>query len=201
VIGAEGVAQAAALLLERDTPTRVATLALELGPVLDDADATPVTIYPHAVDSDEVPADAYPWLEVRIGQSSVLGVVERTDAGDTFRLRYDLEIFAWAIGAGYAQTQAIRNRLQLAVREVLLAAGTLPDVPSSIDVTSIREERAPTGFDESLESPVTAGRTRMSVTVDELLPIPPIGTVETVTVDTPRVAGPDDPLDDFGEAV
>lgn len=140
------------------------------------------TVLPH--DVDNLGIEQWPAVLV-IGQNMTGAVLlDVDDAGDElYRCTYRLHVYVFARGPSYAGTDALRKRLTLGVRELLLVQpGPAPQV--LVDRTTLTESYSDLALDEQSRT-VGAAYIRVDVTVEESLN-PEVAAVraDAVVVDT-----------------
>lgn len=147
MIGPEGVAASLAALLRDAIVEEVAVTTAVNGPLMDgtglptdddpdvvDADAIAALVTPRLIvpappaDISEVQIDDWPFLaiDVRSAPKSAplpsAGTPPGIDVGNArdYTFEYEARVFTWVRGDGYTQVKAVRDRLMLTVRQVLL---------------------------------------------------------------------------------
>lgn len=135
-------------------------------------------------DVDDLGIEEWPAVLV-VGQNMTSAVLlEEDDDGDElYRCTYRLHVYVFVRGPSYAGTDALRKRLTLGVRELLLVRpGLAPDVQA--DRTSLTESYSDLALDEQSRT-VGAAYIRVDVTVEESLD-PEVAAVraDAVVVDT-----------------
>lgn len=199
MIGAEGLAAGLAGMLLDQIGGRVDALsdtngwladgtglpAVAGGPV--DVDTIHALVVPQLVspappaDVAEVVIDDWPFLAISVRGAPQLRRIDLVDAvGDVFEVTYAARIYVWVRGDGYAQVKAVRDRLMLATREVVLANQLIGDGIRLIEQT-LSEDYAPVGVDATLEATIGAGWIQAQWRSQETLAQPVIGPVASVT--------------------
>jgi hypothetical protein len=213
VIGPEGVGLLIAGVLSDTIVAEVDALAAELGPLADgtgtdpDEALAPVSLVaPQLIspappdDVTVVPVDQWPFLAVSVRATPRIVLID-TDpylgapggpiSGDVYDCDYTARIYTWVRGDGYTQTKAIRDRLMLAVRQVLLRnqASTSARLVADRGGSALTEDFAPIGVDAQLQQTIGAGWTQGVWRVQETLGQPAIDPSPTQTVVTVSLAG------------
>ncbi|KWW97402.1 hypothetical protein LI90_4374 (plasmid) [Carbonactinospora thermoautotrophica] len=179
--GLEGACTLLADRLRAALPGKTAELRTRYGA---DPAALPdvVTVEPH--DVDQLGVEQWPAVLVVGQETRGIRPVDVGPTSEVYQVRYALRVFVWARGDGYAQTDTLRKRLTLGVRELLLTRRLLAPA-GRVEPSSLAESYSDLARDE-------AGRTiggafiAVEVTLEETLTseTPPVGMVDTVSVDT-----------------
>lgn len=198
MLGAREVSDAVADRLAELLPSEVSRLDAELGtatagtvpgedPVAD-LDAQPRLVTSTATPAEGVGFDHWPLVQVAAPRIVSTAVVDRGGPeGDLVRQRWSLRLGVWARGDGYERTAAVRDRLTLAVLELLLRhpawrleRGTIAVVPDRLagEVATVEED--------GQGAMVSAARVSVEVDVDSWLTPARAehGPATTVTTDT-----------------
>lgn len=213
--GPEGLAAAIAQLLNDSIVAEVDLTTAELGPLadgtglpaapgdpVDDAAiaalVTPQLIAPAPPDDPtNVPVEQWPFLAVavqrtletrRLDMDPWHGRPGGAVAGIVYEVTYQARIHTWVRGDGYEQTKAVRDRLALTVRQLVLRHQGIDAV--RLVESTVREEYSPVGLDTTLEASVGVAFLQASWRSQETLLTdtygPPASTTVTVQVaDTP----------------
>jgi hypothetical protein len=176
VTGPEGLALALAALLQDQIVGEVALTTAELGPLADgtglaapvDDEAIAALVTPQLIspappdDPTQVPVDQWPFLAVavqrvtdlrRIDMDPYVGAEGGQLAGNVYEVTYQARLHTWVRGDGYEQTKAVRDRLAVTVRQLVLRHQKVADGIRLVEQT-IREEYSPVGLDTSLEASI-----------------------------------------------
>lgn len=167
MIGYAGVQTLVAAELAAHLPARLALLSTQLGPVLGGRDATPAFVASGQRAADHVGFDDWPFLlVVAQGMPQLRGSGMEPDGTREYRARYTTRVFAWVRGNGYEEVDAVRARLVLAAREVLLTGQQLA-ATVRIDETTWDERYSDVGTDDALATSVGAAWLGFVVEVQE----------------------------------
>lgn len=147
-------------------------------------------------DVTNVGVDEWPFLAVSVRSTPRIrqldmdpwaGSGQPRAAGTVFDVDYAARIYTWVRGDGYAQTKAVRDRLMLTVRQVILRNQVVG--PVRLVAPTVSEEFAPIGVDAALEASIGAGWTQATWRAQETLDAATYGAPAQVTVtvrpDTP----------------
>jgi hypothetical protein len=169
VRGAAGVTTAVAQALAGHVPARLALLELENGPLeygsggTDTPEVVRLDPAPRFVaagqrSADDVRLEDWPFLLV-VAQRVASGMLDETGVSPRgareYLVGYTLRIFVWARGDGFVQTTAVRDRLTLAVREVLLTHQQVAPW-LRLDATTLDEAYSDVALDPDLASTIAA---------------------------------------------
>lgn len=192
MLGPESVGQQLEQLLAAAVPARVVVLDAELGPIvpgeLDGEDlVTPRLVTSTMIPARDVAIGDWPFLVVVVQRASRFVRADVDDGALLFDVDYPAHVFVWARGDGWHHTARVRERLTLAVREVLLGRQQLtPDI--RLTESTYREAYSEVGTDPELGATVAATRIEATFTARErLTPPAPLGSVATISVDTPHL--------------
>ncbi|ASX98686.1 hypothetical protein SEA_COLUCCI_15 [Arthrobacter phage Colucci] len=142
MLGPEGVARALVYRLQERFPGKLAELRARLA--IDAAELPELAaLYAHEVDLRAV--NEYPFLSVvELDTSGQLGnrQVDTDTDYDEYSYRYRMRVFVWSMASAHIETDLLRKRLALAVREVLLNDKILYDLNgqyAEVDPKTLKE--------------------------------------------------------------
>lgn len=213
--GPEGLAAALAALLEDQIVGEVALTTLELGPLadgtglpanpgdpIDDAAiaglVTPQLIAPAPPDDvTTIEVSSWPFLAVAVQRAPQLRRLDMDPwtvagsqvAGIVYEVTYQARLHTWVRGDGYAQTKAVRDRLALTVRQLVLRHQLVAGGIRLIEQT-VLEEYSPVGIDTSLEATVGVAYLQAQWRAQETLLTDTDGPASEVTVTVGRADTP-----------
>jgi hypothetical protein len=206
VLGAEGVAAALADTLTLNIVGELEAVNIERGLLSDGSDPTdaavaqllvPQLIAPRPPDVDQVEIDEWPLIGVQVRTTPMIRAVDVTDdepdmdlaavpgsGGVDYLVTYNARVSVWVRGDGYALVGALRDRLMLATRCVLLRNQRIgaTQVVRLVE-QQLSENYAPVGVDERLGATIGAAFIDGQWTADERLLMASYGPAETI--DTP----------------
>lgn len=172
MIGARGAAQLLLDALAARIVARLALLEASAGALVEGAVAEPRLLSATPLPPETVGLDDWPFITATPARSPAF---RRTDAGtvaDTYLATHELRLVAWVTGPGYVETDAARDRLVLALVELLLTEGLL-GTDAAVLRESIAVDWSPIGVDEDLAATVGAAAITCTVGVEELLELEP----------------------------
>lgn len=164
--------------LEARLPAVLETLAAQEGPEAVAALETPRFYATH--EAPQLALDEWPAVVVVGQEAGDLRLVDRLDEGasygDVYEATYRLRVFTFARAQSYAEVSAARDRLALAVRQVLLEELSVGDDDARVDPTSIRESYSDVMPDE-LGRSVAAAFLEVAITLTETVTLTALATV------------------------
>ncbi len=183
MIGYGGVQGIVATALATRLPARLALLDTQLGPVLNGRSAVPAFVASGMRSADQVGLDDWPFVLTVVQGLPQLRLAEMEDDGaQVFWNRYGVRCFVWARGDGFEETDSVRARLTLAVREVLLTGVQFTTAVKLIP-TTVDERYSDVGVDDTLASSVAASWVGFQVEAREVLtPRTPGAPLAAITV-------------------
>jgi hypothetical protein len=181
VIGVEGASQLLADAMAAGVPARLAELEerLELEP---GTVTRPQLVLPR--DEWHLRLEDYPAILVVPQEVRGMERLDVTDdGGEAYAVRYAMRVFVWARGEHASDTDLVRKRLTLAVREALLMPGALGDV-GVIDPVSLGESYSDVAEDDEIKATIAAAFIACDVVLEETMSGPgPNYSADAVLVD------------------
>lgn len=172
MIGARGAAQLVLDALAARIVARLELLEASRGPLPDGAVAEPRLLSATPLPPETVGLDDWPFITATPARSPAFRRMDAGDAADTYLVKHDLRLVVWATGPGYVETDAGRDRLVLALVELLCTEGLL-GTEAAVMRESIAVDWSPIGVDEDLAATVAAAAITVTVAVEELLELEP----------------------------
>lgn len=186
MLGWQVALDAVAGFLEDEMPAKLVELRNRLGepegplPIDELPDPQEYTTEERAA----LPVNKWPTILVTAQRKRTGGQVDiSSTGGPTFRNTYRLRLYIWARAQGYAQVNRIRNRLSLAVTELLSATTTLDRADMAVDPLTLEERPAETVQDRSRRS-IAATWLEFEVTIEETVVVEGLGVVDTGIIET-----------------
>lgn len=154
MIGLDGLSRAVADVIGTDVRDRLDLLEEQLGPVEPNgADPTPQMVFWTMQEVAQLPVGDYPLVMVMGRNTPMMRRVGLVDGAAEFDVEYVLRVLVLVRGEGYLETAALRGRLGLAVREVLLTRQSL-EVGARLDESTLSESYSDVQYDAGNESTV-----------------------------------------------
>lgn len=189
--GPEGAAARAAEWLYGRIPARLRIIEerLELDPL---SIPDPAQVLAH--ERGPIGIEDWPSVFVLPTRTVRMTLVDVEEGGaETYNVTYAMQVLAWVRADGYEETNALRLRYALAIREALLERKTLtlatgvvlgnPETDLAVDPNSITENYSPLMTDDAART-IAAVDTAVTITVREELAAPPaLGEVDDLDVD------------------
>ncbi|HVL32573.1 MAG TPA: hypothetical protein VM600_03225 [Actinomycetota bacterium] len=174
MLGPEAAANAIAKLLEGNVPTKIVALRARLGLAVDDLES-PREYLAH--DEPELALDRWPAVLVVPQGMSSIQLVDVVDGASVYECTYQLRTFVFYREQDFTATARGRDRLTLAVREVILESLSAGTSGARIDPTSLRESYSETDREDART--IAGAYVDLDLTLTESLAPEIIGQVET----------------------
>lgn len=192
MIGAEGAASLLATRLAQALPGKTAALRerLDLQP-----EQLPDFIDVWAHQAGTIGIESWPLIEITNTSDAAWVPLSDHDPGTgrAWRIGYGLAVWVWARGDGYDDTSEVRNRLTLAVAEVLAARLVLNSDPAArISDQGITVSYSDIVTDTSRRT-IAGAKITLTVNIDETVDGPTVPLVDVIHIDTRRIPA-DEPL-------
>lgn len=186
MIGVEGAVQLVAERIADALPGKIEELRDRLGV---DAATLPDPQLIVAQETPELRMEQYPAVMIVAQETRSIGRAEINDDGyESFFIRYAVRAYVWARGQQASDTDLVRKRYTLAVRELLLARNLLAPAAAA-DPTTMVESYSEIGVDEDQRATIAAAFIGFDLVTEETLqpapdaPDAPLGTVATTVVE------------------
>lgn len=172
MIGARGAAQLLLDALAARVVARLALLEASAGELPEGAVAEPRLLSATPLPPETVGLDDWPFITATPARSPAHRRMDAGGSHDTYLVTHELRLVVWTTGAGFVETDASRDRLVLALVELLLTEGLL-GTEAVVMRETIAVDWSPIGVDEDLAATVGAAAITCTVGVEELLELDP----------------------------